>query len=438
LPHRTSADAITDDAFSARLAALAAPRRFAVAVSGGRDSMALARLCAQHVQKTGADILALTVDHGLRAEAAGEAVKTKAWCEAAGLRHLTLRWKGVKPSSGVQAAARTARYRLLIDAAKAAGAQALMTAHTIDDQAETLFMRLSRGAGGRGLAAMREETFVAAGAGAPLRLLRPMLAFSRAAVTGFLCNLGQQYVDDPSNEDDGFERVRVRALLAALAEQDLLTAPALAETARRLSAADERLRAQEDALFNAIGGCLYGWGGASLDTWPAYAPGSAALASRLIYAVGGAEHRPDERAAAEAMAQAASGGAATLAGALIKFWRAHYWFFREPAALLGRAGVAPAGLAPLNHPVLWDRRFILDPGTVAGLEAGPMGARAQDFLGLRAGLFQGPPEALAALPGVYRGGVLIGAPALPFMRLTAARAASLIWERYDGGIVRFS
>lgn len=403
--------------------------------------MALARLCARHAQRTGADIVALTVDHGLRAEAAGEAAQAKAWCENTGLRHRTMRWEGVKPASGIQAAARSARYRLLIDAAQADGCEALLTAHTLDDQTETVFMRLARGAGARGIAAMREETSIAAGAGAPMRLLRPMLGFSRAAATDYLNALGQDFIDDPSNADEGFERVRVRALLAALAEQGLLTAAALGDTARRLGEADKRLRAEEDGLFDAAGGCFHGWGGVSLERWPAGAAAGAGLASRLIYAVGGGEHRPDDGAAAEAMTQARS-GAATLAGALIKFWRGRYWLFREPAALTGRAGVAPAELAPLNRPVVWDRRFILDPDEAAGLEAGPLGLRmgggAEAFLGPRAALFQGPPEALEAAPGFYRGGVLIDAPALPFMRLTPARAASLIQERYHGGIVRFS
>ena len=438
MPHRPLADALTDDAFAARLDRLAAPRRLAVAVSGGRDSMALVRLCASHARKTGADILTLTVDHGLRAEASGEAAKAKEWCRRAGLRHRTLRWDGAKPASGVQVAARGARYRLLIDAAQAEGAEALLTAHTMDDQAETVFMRLARGAGARGLAAMREESRVAAGAGAPLRLLRPMLSFSRKAVTEYLAGLEQAFVDDPSNEDDAFERVRVRSLLAALAEQDLLTAPALSDAARRLADADARLRSQEDALFGAAGGCFYGWGGASLDAWPASAPGAAALASRLVYAVGGAAHRPDEGAAADAMAQAASGGAATLAGVLIKSWRGRCWLFREPAVLLGRAGVAPAAPERLDRPLLWDGRFILDPCAAAGLDAGPLGAGAQGFLDAGAGLFQGPPEALTTLPGVYRNGVLIDAPSLPFKRLTAVRAVCLTRERYDGGIVRFS
>ena len=129
--------------------------------------MALARLCAAWGQGSGAKAVALTVDHGLRPQSAAEAAKAKAWCEAAGLQHETLVWTGPKPATGLQAAARAARYGLLIEAARSHGCEALLTAHNEDDQAETLFMRLSRGAGARGLSAMRAESLVAAGPRGP-------------------------------------------------------------------------------------------------------------------------------------------------------------------------------------------------------------------------------------------------------------------------------
>ncbi len=434
--------ALTETAFFARLQSVNIPDRFAVAISGGRDSIALARLAAAYAKQTGATVLALTVDHGLRAEAADEAAQAKQWCEDAGLAHLTLRWEGDKPSSGVQAAARAARYNLLIEAAQAHGCDALLTAHSEDDQAETLFMRLARGAGLKGLSAMREENCVAAGPGEPLRLLRPMLSFSRESVTAYLDKIGQDYLDDPSNLDDRFERVRVRALLAALAEQELLTAPSLAASAKKLRTAEDAARAQEDALFDRFGGCFYGWGGVSLDRWEEDRPGAEGLARRLIHAVGGGVYPPE--GALEAAAQAAGDGAAaprkaTLGGALVMRWRGRLWFLREPAALTGRAGVAPLAPLSLDGPLLWDRRFVIAPCEAAsGLQIAPLGHDAPAFLGPRAGLFRGPPEALAALPGLVQDGVLIGAPALPFMDNEILTCRSLTRERFLGRIVRFS
>ena len=431
---------ISPEAFAAILTSAGAPGVLALAVSGGRDSMALARLCAAYSASTGAAIHAFTVDHGLREGAAAEAARAKAWCAALGIPHQTLRWTGTKPATGLQAAARAARYKLLIAAAHECGAGALLTAHTFDDQAETMFMRLARGAGARGLAAMRADTLIAAGAGVPLRLLRPLLGFSRTEITSYLASVGQDFVEDPSNLDDRFERVRVRALLAALAEQSLLTADALAASAQKLAAADMVARRYESELFVKLGGCLYGWGGVSLDRWSDDF-GAGGLAARLIHAVGGGDYAPDPELALDAVARAES-GAATLAGTLVKRWRDRLWFLREPSALLGRAGVAPLPPAPLDGPLLWDRRFILDPGGETGLAVAPLGADAAALIGPAAARFQGPPEALSTLPGLWRQGVLIAAPALPFigrMELSGRPSCrALTIERFDGEILRFA
>ena len=439
MPDRAKPAPVDPETFAARLQALAAPRRFALAVSGGRDSMALARLAAAYCRTTGAEALAFTVDHGLRPESAADAEQCAAWCEAAGLPARILTWDGGKPATGLQAAARNARYRLLAHAAAAAGCAAVLTAHSADDQAETVFMRLKRGAGMRGLAAMDAETKIAAGAGAPVRLLRPFLSFSRAALTASVEAMGQDYLDDPSNDDPAFERVRVRALLAALEEQGLMTGAALRQTAERLRAADRRLRAQEETLFSALGGCFYRWGGVSIDRFDpetATPAGLAGLSARLIHAASGEAHGPDDQAALGALRAAARDGAATLGGALVRRWRDRFWVLREPGAVLGRAGVAPMGAEALDGPLLWDDRFILRPRG-AGLSVAPAGEAAPRRLGPAAALFEGPPEALFTTPGVYREGALIGAPALPSMAFDAVSAEPLAEERFAGGIIRF-
>src|SRR5215510_13862680 len=131
-----------------------------LAVSGGPDSVALMWLAARWRRglKRGPRLIAVTVDHGLRAEAAREARDVKRLAKALAVEHRTLRWRGAKPKTGVPAAAREARYALLAKAARASGARHVATAHTLDDQAETLLMRLLRGSGIAGLAAMAPET----------------------------------------------------------------------------------------------------------------------------------------------------------------------------------------------------------------------------------------------------------------------------------------
>lgn len=425
---------VSVEAFSAGLSALGAPPRFAVAVSGGRDSMALMRLSAQYARTREAEFVALTVDHGLRDGSSDEAEKVAAWCNAAGVAHRLLIWEGEKPSSGVQEAARAARYRLLAQAACEENCAAVLTAHSLNDQAETFLMRLARGSGLRGLSAMAPETKIAAGAGAPVRLLRPLLGFSRAQLTATVGAFGQEFIDDPSNDDPAFERIRMRALLAGLEENGLLTNAALANSARRLRAASKSARRVEGRLFLAWGGCFYNWGGASLDRLQQNAPGGEGLCRRLIHAVSGEAHAPEEKAAFDTVMRAHKDGAATLGGALVKKWKGRLWFLREPAALLGRAGVAPMAPRALDGPVLWDGRFILKPlGGSDGSSIAPLGADAEENP-----LFPGPPEAAKASPGVYRDSLLISAPLIPSMPSGGVAVETLTKERFLGEIIRFS
>ena len=420
--------------FTARLDRLDPPRRFALAVSGGRDSMALARLAAEYGNAKGATIFAYSVDHGLRPEASAEAKQAVAWCQALGLEARVLQWIGDKPQSALQEQARAARYRLLAAAANEDQCGAVLTAHSLDDLAETFFMRLRRGSGADGLAAMAEAQWIAAGPGGLVRLLRPLLGFSRTSLTQIVAGAGQDYVDDPSNDDPAFERVRVRALLGALTEQDLLTHEALNLTAQRLRTSVRQQQQAEEDLFEKAGGCFYAWGGVSLDRLPDD-PSLAGLAARLIHAVAGEAHKPETDAARAALFDARKTGAATLGGALIKAVKGKVWFLREPAAVLGRSGKPALAAMALRGPVLWDGRFILDPadGCAEDLQIAPLGpdtAASSRF-------DQGPIEAVSAMPGIYQRNALIGAPGLPFMRSGGVRISALSSERFKGGIIRF-
>ncbi|KYH02957.1 tRNA lysidine(34) synthetase TilS [Bradyrhizobium sp. DOA1] len=211
-----------------------------LAVSGGPDSVALMWLAARwrRALARGPELTVVTVDHGLRPEAAREAREVKRLATELGLPHRTLRWRGVKPKTGLPAAAREARYRLLAQAALAVGASHVLTAHTRDDQAETLLMRMLRGSGLAGLSAMAD---VSQRDG--IVLVRPLLDVPKAQLIATLKRAKVGFADDPTNRDTAFTRPRLRALLPLLAAEggDARTLVRLAARLGRANAAVEVL-----------------------------------------------------------------------------------------------------------------------------------------------------------------------------------------------------
>ena len=184
--------------------------------------------------------MAVTVDHGLRREAAREARDVGALARSLDLAHRTLRWTGDKPSAGVPAAARAARYRLLGDAARRAGATHVVTAHTQDDQAETLLMRLLRGSGIAGLSAMARESKRDG-----VTIARPLLAIPKSRLIATLNKAKIGYADDPTNRDTAFTRPRLRELLPLLAAEGG-DARGLARLAGRLARANAAVEVLTD------------------------------------------------------------------------------------------------------------------------------------------------------------------------------------------------
>ena len=218
-----------------------------LAVSGGPDSTALMVLAARWRQslKVKPALIAVTIDHGLRAESGREAAAVGRLARKLGLPHRILRWTGAKPKTGLQRAARAARYRLLGDAARNAKASHVLTAHTLDDQAETVLIRMSRGSGITGLGAMARMSALPGAGQEPIKLVRPLLDIPKARLIATLRAAKIAYADDPSNRDPRFTRARLRGLMPALAREGL-DAGRLSLLARRLKRADTAIEAAVD------------------------------------------------------------------------------------------------------------------------------------------------------------------------------------------------
>jgi tRNA(Ile)-lysidine synthase len=208
-----------------------------LAVSGGPDSTALMVLAARWRDSltTKPKLIAVTVDHGLRKESKAEAAAVARLARELDIAHRTSRWTGRKPKTGLQEAARLTRYRLLGRAARRAGATHILTAHTLDDQSETVLIRMSRGSGLSGLGAMQRISV--APQNEELFVVRPFLEIPKARLIATLNAAGISYADDPSNRDPRFTRTRLRGLMHLLAEEGL-DAAQLARLAHRLKRAD--------------------------------------------------------------------------------------------------------------------------------------------------------------------------------------------------------
>jgi tRNA(Ile)-lysidine synthase len=232
---------------------LARHRGLVLAVSGGPDSTALMLLVARWraTLGRGPKLLAVTIDHGLRAESATEARAVRRVADAFEVPHRTLRWTGRKPNSGLQAAARAARYRLLASAARSAGARHVLTAHTLDDQAETVLFRLARGSGLTGLAGMARIAPLPVSGAEEIVLVRPLLAVPKARLVATVQAARIPFAQDPSNRDPRFTRARLREVMPVMAEHGL-DAGRIALLARRAARAEAAIEAAVAAAAGAV------------------------------------------------------------------------------------------------------------------------------------------------------------------------------------------
>ncbi|PCI34324.1 MAG: tRNA lysidine(34) synthetase TilS [Alphaproteobacteria bacterium] len=207
----------------------------AVAVSGGADSLALTLLLGSWCRSQGIALTALTVDHGLRPAAAEEAQQVASWLSKYNIPHVTLTWQGDKPDSNIQDQARLARYRLMGKWCQDNGISRLFLGHHQGDQAETFLIRLFRGSGVDGLSAMkvRADFPVPLPGGASVTLCRPLLSVTKERLEASLRHLQQPWIEDPSNRNDAFTRIKVRKLLQD-SDIDGLNPERLAQTAARM------------------------------------------------------------------------------------------------------------------------------------------------------------------------------------------------------------
>ncbi|WP_246317367.1 tRNA lysidine(34) synthetase TilS [Hyphomicrobium methylovorum] len=398
-----------------------------LAVSGGPDSMALMLLAARWRLRRGGTaptISVATVDHRLRAESTAEAVFVGRVAAELQLDHTILMWLSEKPLAGVPDAARRARYRLLEEHANALGIGrrvAIVTAHHLDDQAETFAMRLARGSGVNGLAAMRAVRPLTDDSG--IDLVRPLLSIEKCRLVATLEEAGVPSFDDPTNVDGKYERARVRQAMAALNAAGISSA-AIALSARRLGEAEAALRFADDQ-FRATLGLTFGNDVFGQFARDAFRAGPELLGqrlmSRLIARYGGASERPrldeienlTERLRHESKCTATLGGAMVTAGQrFIRIWRE-----------AGRLVDADLPLQP-GESKIWDRRFRV---TRFASAAGPVTVRAlgaKDYPKICETLISGgrpPARAAHALPAFWAGDRLVAVPSLmPFVRADVA------------------
>jgi tRNA(Ile)-lysidine synthase len=401
----------------------------AVAVSGGSDSMALALLAADWARRRAGALTAFIVDHGLRPESAAEAERVRGWLGARAIAAAVLR--GGEPEGGsLQERARRLRHRLLVEACIERGIPHLLLGHHLEDQAETVLMRMARGSGLRGLAGIAPAV-LAAGSCGRVRLLRPLLAVSKARLRATLEAAGQDWVEDPSNIDPRHERVRWRALMPILAAAGA-DADRVAAGAARLSEARGAIdRAAAAWLAAAAAPSPFGHVRVRTEGFAGLAPAVAKAAlERVLGAVGGRPYPPRGERLSHLMEALhdGEGFARTLGGCALRFENGVLLVLREAAAVVETLAARPGLL-------LWDGRFELrlvgPPERLEGITISCLGREGLAELRKRltasaAPLPQAPARQLATIPALWRGSLLLEAPHVPAAG-PGPRLATVAW-----------
>lgn len=398
------------------LRSLRHPTRLLVAISGGSDSTGLLIALHQALRDKSfphVTLTAATIDHALRGNSAAEAEDVAKFCASLGIPHRIRRWHGEKPATGISAAARNARYRLLADAAVELGATLILTAHTAEDQAETIAMRAARSDdhGAAGLAGMADAVLY----DHRIWIARPLLACRRADIRRLLSDSGMGWIDDPSNTDTRYERVRTRQTFVGTGLPALDPQQAARRLALSARAAD-RLRSHAKAIAGAVLQIAPA-GLADPDDDLRHALGAA------IATVGGRVHGPGRDSMDRVMAflRRPPGGQLTSGRTVLAHRRDGLFVLRE------NRGILPLAIAP-GEAGLWDNRF-----DIANLSDQPLTVEGD---GDSPKLVDHLPPGLArlarkGLPRVSRGGD--GQPVAPHQARISARIApyDLFLPRFD-------
>jgi len=370
------------------------PAVAALAVSGGSDSMSLCRLAQWYWGQVDKKIVVLTVDHGLRAESRNEAEQVAAWCADLGIEHHILDWR-YDDKGNLSAAAREGRYRLMAEFCEFRGITHLYTGHTKDDQVETVLMRFARGSGVDGLAGMARETSIWG-----LRLVRPfILSETRDSLRAILREFGQDWIDDPTNDDPSYDRVKARSLLKQL-EPLGLTRSSLSSLAYRMGLAKDVLQSEAEKLKE-TGLTLSPLGFAILDV---DALGNGFRAPLLF-----------EQQIVELALERTHRGGRTLKRCSFRPGGDYFYILRELSRCAPRSTVAQ-----LNG--IWDDRFYFEFEEKDGftdLQVGAVGEDGirqipKDYNEFSKDWLNSPREARLATPGLWQGNVLVCAPCAPW------------------------
>jgi len=344
-------------------------KSIALAVSGGKDSLALMVLVCQWLEgnfteKNSPEVFIYSVDHGLRAEAANECELVKKLALEFGFSHKTLIWSGEKPMTGLQAAARKARYALLGKQMLKDGVKTLLTGHHLDDQGETVLMRLTHGSGIGGLSAMAAFSNVEG-----TRIFRPLLSLRSKQLALIVKKSGLEAVDDPSNEDQKYERVRWRKFLQTSGEIGL-SAPVLAKFANRMERADTALEHFANEQYkNIVFRDKFSVQWSDLDKLASQPEeiGIRLLEKMIFIGSGGrgfGELSKREKLYERLFVDGFTGE--VIAGCAIVLWRGKLVVFRE----FSRVVSTQTRLKP-EEEIIWDQRFIIKNLGQGPLKVGP-------------------------------------------------------------------
>ncbi|MCY4039348.1 MAG: tRNA lysidine(34) synthetase TilS [Hyphomicrobiales bacterium] len=414
----------TCEEFEALMRPLEVLRTIALGVSGGADSMSLLLLSAHWRKRklrqgqTPPEIIVFSVDHGVRATAGQEAENVVRTAKEHGCRGEVLRIEEPPPRQNKQAALRERRYALLCRRCREENIDVLLLAHHLEDQAETFLLRLARGSGVDGLASMSRESMRHG-----VRLYRPLLEFPRARLRAYLEQENVAWLEDPSNRDASYARVRWRKLLEPLAREGL-DANRLAKTARSMARARTALEETSFAHLRRYARLMEaGYANFSRDLLRD-APDEIVLRSlsRLLMAVGGRFYAPrlsNLEHALESLRESPRTNGKTLGGCKIFSDRQGEGFFviREPAAAASAAPVRLNGAGGGENFGLWDGRFRVfstdsaDSNFAENLEVRALGEEGASRCGASAERLR-PALIRYGLPALWREGELVGAPHL--------------------------